>query len=490
MSSRFRNIIRVQGGILLVLSAAMFVPMFMALHLGESEAQQAFATVIACCLFVGIVIRFCISPIQAKKLKLRDGFLLVSLTWLLCSLVGALPFCLSGAIPSVIDAFFESCSGFSTTGASVLVDIEALPRSILFWRSFTHWLGGMGVVIFLIPLLPVDDANAQLASHTESTILSSDRQSAVFSNTVKRLYLIYLLLTLLETLLLKLGGMSFYDALIHSFGTVSTGGFSNYNDSIAHFGSPYIRIVIIVFMLLSGLNFTLFFLARRRGISALLRDEETRFYFSVIAVTAVSIFAVNQVFTHFSDMGNSLLDSIFQVSSIITTTGYTTVDYNMWPTFSKMVLLCLFLFGGCSASSASGVKCARTLVCLKLVRRSVSLRLHPNRIVPLTLNDAELPTEVIIRITNFIFTYAVTVFAGTLLISAGGPDFITCLSAAMSCTANIGPGFKLVGPACNFAVFSSFSKLVCSFLMLAGRLEPVTVLALFSKYYWKPNKAN
>lgn len=490
MSNRFRNILRIQGALFLFIAAAMIIPLYIALYYGETASQHAFAVVIACCLFLGIIIRYCCMPSYAHRLKLRDGFLVVSMIWLLCSLIGALPFWISGTLTSPIDSFFEAASGFSTTGASIITNVETFPRSLLFWRSLMQWLGGMGIVVFLIPLLPVDDANAQLASHTESAVFSGDKQSAIFSNTVKRLYMLYLVLTLAETLLLKLGGMSFYDALVHSFGTVSTGGFSAYNDSIAHFDSGYIRIVTIVFMLLSGMNFTLFFIARRRGITAIIRDEETRFYLSVIAVTSLAVFAANQLFSGFSDMANSLLDGVFQVVSVITTTGYTTADYDLWPTFCKMLIFCLFLFGGCSSSAAGGVKCVRILIGLKLIRRSVSLRLHPNRIVPLTLNDAELPTEVIIRITNFIFTYIVVVFVGTLLIATSGSDFVSCLSAAMSCTANIGSGFNLVGPACSFAAFSGFSKLVCAFLMLAGRLEPVTVLALFSKYYRNPNKVN
>lgn len=490
MSNRFRNILRIQGALFLFIATAMMIPLFMAVHYGESASQYAFATVIACCLFVGIIIRYCCMPSRSHRLKLRDGFLVVSMIWLLCSILGALPFLFSGAVSSPIDAFFEAASGFSTTGASILTDIEALPRSLLFWRSLMQWIGGMGIVVFLIPLLPVDDANAQLASHTESAVLGGDKQGAIFSSTVKRLYLIYILLTLAEVLLLKLGGMSLYDALIHSFGTVSTGGFSNYNDSIAHFGNTYIKVVILIFMLLSGLNFTLFLLARRHGISAFLRDEETKFYMTVIAAASLSIFAVNEIFSRFSTPSKSLFDSVFQVVSIITTTGYTTADYNIWPTFSKMLILCLFFFGGCSSSTSGGIKCVRILVCLKLVRRSVSLRLHPNRIAPLTLNDAELPTEVIIRITHFLFTYIVVIFAGTLLISTDNSDFISSFSAAVSCIGNIGPAFNTLGSVRDFAILSDFSTLVCAFLMLAGRLEPVVILVLFSKYYRNPNKAN
>lgn len=487
MNSRFQDMVRIQGALLLVLAASMLIPLFLAVAYREKSSGQAFAAVFSACLLLGLIIRHFCKP-SRKRLKVRDGFLVVSVSWLLCSLIGALPFLLSGAIPSAADAFFESCSGFSTTGASILSDIEALPRSVLFWRSFTHWLGGMGIVVFVMALLPVLGISGQIAANAETPGPTKDKLTAHFSDTARNLYLLYLLFTLLQVLLLKLGGMSLYDAFLHSFGTIGTGGFSNYNDSVGHFDSPYIQIVILIFMILAGMNFNLLYLVRRRGIPVLLRDEETRFYLGVMGVASLLVFAANQVFSHFQQPLRSLLDSTFQVVSIMTTTGYATADYDAWPTFSRMVILCLFFFGGSSSSTSGGVKCVRILVCLKLVRRSFSLRLHPNRIVPITLNDAELPTEVVIKITNFVLTYIAVIFAGTLLLSVDNLDFISSFSAAATCVGNIGPGFHLLGPTCNFSVLSDFSTVVCAFLMLAGRLELITVFALFSKYYWNPNK--
>lgn len=487
MNSRLQNLLRIQGTLLLVLAVSMLLPFFLAAVYQEKSSMQAFAAVLAVCLLIGLIIRQFCKPSRVK-MKVRDGFLVVSISWLLCSVIGALPFWLSGSIPSAADAFFESCSGFSTTGASILSDIEALPRSILFWRSFTHWLGGMGIVVFVMALLPVLGISGQIAANAETPGPTKDKLTAHFSDTARNLYLLYLGFTLAEVLLLKLGGMSFYDAFIHSFGTIGTGGFSNYNDSVGHFDSPYIQIVILLFMILAGMNFNLLYLVRRRGLSLLLRDEETRFYLSVMGAAALLVFAANQVFSHFRQPLQSLLDSAFQVVSVMTTTGYATADYDIWPTFSRMVILCLFFFGGSSSSTSGGVKCVRVLVCLKLIRRSFSLRLHPNRIVPITLNDAELPTEVVIKITNFVLTYIAVIFAGTLLLSVDNLDFITSFSAAATCVGNIGPGFNLLGPTCNFSILSDFSTVVCAFLMLAGRLELITVFALFSKYYWNPNK--
>lgn len=489
MGAKFHHTLRIQGAMLLVLAVSMLIPLLIALYTRENSSGKAFATVLAGCLFVGLLIRQFCKPSQAK-MKVRDGFLVVSVSWLLCSVIGALPFWLSGAIPSAADAFFESCSGFSTTGASILTDIEAMPRSLLFWRSFTHWLGGMGIVVFVMALLPVLGISGQIAANAETPGPTKDKLTAHFSDTARNLYLLYLGFTLAEVLLLKLGGMSFYDAFIHSFGTIGTGGFSNYNNSVAHFDSPYIQIVILLFMVLAGMNFNLLYLTltRKRGLAALLRDEEIRFYLTIMGAASLLVFAANQIFSQFYRPLQSLLDSAFQVVSVMTTTGYITADYDIWPTFSRMVILCLLFFGGCSSSTSGGVKCVRILVCLKLIRRSFSLRLHPNRIVPITLNDAELPTEVVIKITNFVLTYIAVIFIGTLLVSVDNLDFISSFSAVATCVGNIGPGFHFVGPTCNFSVLSDFSTVVCAFLMLIGRLELITVFALFSKFYWNPNK--
>lgn len=488
MSGRFSDLIRIQSALLYVLSAAMAIPLVLALAYDEHAALVAFSEVIIGCALLSTAIRIFVRPARSH-LKLRDGFFVVALAWLICSLAGCLPFILSGAIPSFADAFFESCSGFSTTGASILTDIEALPQSILFWRSFTHWLGGLGIVLIVIALLPVLGINGQIAAFAETPGPTKDKLTPRFSDTAKGLCKIYLVFTFAEVILLKLGGMSLYDAFIHTFGTVGTGGFSNYNDSVGHFDSTYIQIVIIVFMLLAGTNLNLFYLVKRRGISHLVNDEEVRFYMLVTGTASLLIFAVNVFSKHFSDVAGTLLDSVFQVVSIITTTGYATADYDTWPTFARMVILCLFFFGACSSSTSGGVKCARILICFKLIKRSLSLRIHPNRIAPVTLNDAEIPTDTVIKVTGFILTYIVVIFAGTLLLSINNFDFMTTFSAAATCLGNIGPGFHKIGPVFNFSVFSDFSKYVCSFLMIAGRLELFTVFILFSKYYWNPNKA-
>ena len=489
MRGKYRDFVRIEGAVLLILAAAMTIPFILALYYREKASACAFAAVAAFCVLAGVMIRIAFKPSQ-EKFKSRDGFFVVSLTWLVCSIVGAMPFIISGAIPSFADALFESCSGFSTTGASILTDIESLPKSVLFWRSFTHWLGGMGIIVFVMALLPVLGISGQMVAYAETPGPIKDKVTAHFSDTAKGLYRLYLALTAAEAVLLRIGGMNWYDAFIHTFGTVGTGGFSNYNTSVAHFTSPYIQIVIIVFMVLAGMNFNLYYVGiiQKHGLKSIFHDDETKFYLTVMGIAAAAIFLYNTIADGFRDVGGTLLSAAFQVTSINTTTGFATDDFELWPTFSKMVLFAMFFFGGCSGSTGGGIKCVRILVCMKLLRRSFSLKVHPNRVVPLSLNGKELPSDVIIKITNFIFTYLAVLFAGTLLLSVDNMDFISTLSGAASCLGNIGPGFGLLGPTMNYSALSAFSKYVCSFLMIAGRLELFTVFMLFSRRYWNSNR--
>ena len=490
MRGKHRDYVIIQGWVLLVLGAAMAVPFVMAVAMDEHSAARGFLWTIGLCAGAGAAILLAIKP-SPEKFKSRDGFFVVSLTWLVASLAGAFPFMLSGVLPGFADAFFESASGFSTTGSSVLTDIEIVPKSILFWRSFTHWLGGMGIIVFVMALLPAIGISGQVVAYAETPGPVKDKMTAKFADTAKGLYRIYICMTLIQVLLLKLGKMSWYDAWIHTFGTVGTGGFSNYNASVAHFDSLYIEIIIIVFMVLSGINFNLYYGAfiQHRSIKTVFRDDETKFYFASMGLASLLIFGYNIIYNGFKHVGGELMDAVFHVASITTTTGYASGDYDLWPTFSKMVLFAMFFFGGCSGSTGGGVKCIRILVALKLLRRSFSLKIHPNRIVPVRVNGKELSNDVVIRITNFILIYIAALFVGIMLIAINGLDFMTTVSTAATCLGNIGPGFNLVGPTMNFAVLSDFSKLVCSFLMIAGRLELYTLLILFSGYYWNSNKA-
>ncbi|MCI8610082.1 MAG: TrkH family potassium uptake protein [Firmicutes bacterium] len=489
MSNRLRDLIRIEGYLLFVLVIAMSFPFIMALSMNERDAASAFFMVIMPCLIAGLIIIKFVNP-SPSKIKARDGFLVVSLSWILSSLLGALPMFLSGAIPNYIDAFFESCSGFTTTGASILTDIESLPRSILFWRSEAHWLGGMGILVFIMALLPTLGISGQVVANAETPGPTKDKITAKFSDTAKDLYLIYIIMTVTETLLLKLGGLSWYDAVLHTFGTVGTGGFSCYNDSIGHFNSPYVEWVIILFMILAGVNFNLFYMTRRDGLRRIFKDDESRFYFSVIGIASLGIFLCLMAYDYAGGIGETFRDTVFQVVSVLTTTGYMTDDFNLWPTFAKMALFTLFFIGGCSSSTSGGIKCVRILISMKLVRRGISIKLHPHRIAQVMFNRRELSNNVVIHITNFIFTYLLLLAVGFLMISLDGFDFMSSFSAAATCLGNIGPGFETFGPTMNFSVMSGGAKLVCSFLMLFGRLELFTMLVLFSKYYWNSNRTH
>lgn len=488
MTVNFNYVIKIMSFLFIVLGFSMFPALLVAYIYEEQTSMMAFLLTILHCFGIGIIFGKVYTPTDLKKLKERDGFLIVSLCWVISSAVGALPFVMSGAISNFADAFFETCSGFSTTGCSILTNIESLPKSILFWRSFTHWLGGMGIIVFATALLPSIGIKGQMIASAETPGPTLEKISPRFSDTARNLYLIYILFTITETVLLLIGGMNLYDALIHSFGTVGTGGFSSYNDSIAHFDSYYLQWIIIIFMLLCGINFNLYFVGIKHGIQSVFKDAELKLY--LIIITAITILiCLNTFFSgYYENIGKSFTDSAFQVVSIITTTGYATCDYDIWPTFSKMLIFLLMLTGACSSSTGGGVKIIRILVALKMIRRGVSLKLHPNRFIPITIGNRTLAPEVATNISNFIFLYIFVIFSGSVIISLNGFDLMTTISSVLTCVGNIGPGFNLVGPTMNFSIFSNFSKIVFSFLMIAGRLELFTFFMLLSPHYWNANK--
>ncbi len=488
MTVNFNSVIRMISVLLLVLGVSMIPSASVALIYQEPVAFKAFLFTIIPCFIVSIVLIRRFHPSRIK-LKARDGFLIVTLCWLIASLIGAAPLTASGAIPSYIDAFFETCSGFSTTGSTILTDIESLPKSILFWRSFTHWMGGMGIIVLATALLPSIGIEGQLIASAETPGPTLDKLTPKFSDTARNLYLIYILFSAVETILLFAGGMNIYDALVHTFGTVGTGGFSSYGDSIAHFTSPYLQWVIIIFMGMCGVNFNLYFVLARKGLKSFLQDAELRLYLIIIAFVTLLIFFNLMSTGIYESLREGFRASAFQVTSIITTTGYATADYDLWPTFSRMLILLVMLTGACSSSTGGGVKIIRILVALKMMRRSVSLKLHPHRIITVNIDGKEVPQEVTTNICNFIFFYIFVLLSGSIIISFNGYDLITTISSVITCLGNIGPGFNLVGPSMNFAMFTDFSKIILSLLMIAGRLELFTFFMLFSRHYWNSNKA-
>ena len=490
MTVNFNNIVKIMSIIFLVLGVSIIPALLVAYCYEEHDAYLGFFNTAILSLCIGLVFHKMYQP-EPLKLKERDGYLIVTLCWISVSLMGALPYWVSGAIPNLTDAFFESCSGFSTTGASILIDIEQLPKSILFWRSFTHWLGGVGIILFVTTFLPSTGIDGKKNVNKGSYGPTLSKREHLFSDTAQNIFLLYILFTVCEVFLLMLGGMNLYDSMTHSFSTVGTGGFSPYNDSIDHFDlydTSYIQWVIILFMLLSGMNFNLYFLGFKKGIKALFKDSEFKLYGLLIIIISAVVFVSTYWGGYYAKVERAFTDAVFQVVSFITTTGFTTANYDLWPTTCKLLLLILLITGACTASIGGGVKLYRILVALKMVRRGVSLKLHPNRYIPVTIGGREIPQETATNVVNYIFLYIFVIFFGSVLISIDGNDLMTTLSSVISCVSNTGLGFNQAGPGLSYAFYSDSSKLVLSFLMIAGRLELFSFFMLFSTHYWNANK--
>jgi trk system potassium uptake protein TrkH len=487
MNISMKNIVRLIGVIIFVTGLAIVPSLITALIYHEIKSAVCFGATMAICILPGLIIMK-ILPADSFKMHQRDSYLYVTLTWFIVSLVAAVPLTASGAIPHYYDSFFEMCSGFSTTGSTILSNVEALPKSMLFWRSFTHWLGGMGIIVFTAAIMPNLGISGQSIAEAEAPGPTMDKLTAKYTDTAKNLYLLYIGITIAETILLMLGGMSLYDALVQTFGTVGTGGFSNYSNSIAHFTSPYIQWIIIIFMLMCGTNFNLYFGIPKYGPKALLKDSEFRLYMAIVLATTagitIDLIACGMIKSPFK----SLTAAAFQVSSLITTTGYATKNYDMWPTFSKMLLMITFLTGACASSTGGGPKIIRILVALKMIRRSIALKIHPSRVYTIKVNGKPVEREVLTNISNFIFFYIVVLFIGCIIVGMNGYDVMTTFSSVLTCLGNVGPGFNKVGPIYNFGFFAPWAKIVLSVLMIAGRLELFTVLTLLSPRYWNSNK--
>lgn len=489
MNLNIKAFIRSLGVLMMVMGAAMVLPLIVSSIYNEIDIVITFIYTIVPVSIIGFLIYYKVVPSQTH-LTVRDGFLIVSVCWILASIISAVPFVLSGAIPNIFDAFFECSSGLTTTGATALKDVEVIPKGLLFWRAFTHWLGGMGILVFAVALLPSLGIGANILASAEAPGPTMNKITPKISDTAKNLYKIYAVITILEIILLMMAGMDLFDASTHTFGSVGTGGFSNYNNSIAHFNSVPIEMIITIFMILSGVNFNLYFYSIRKsgGIRNLLADEEFKLYIIIIVVINTLI-SLNLWFTQtYDNLGQSLRFSVFQTASILTTTGFATANYDVWPTFSKMLIFTLMLIGACSSSTAGGIKVIRFLVVLKLIKRSIQVRLHPNAIISIKVNDKKLSIDTVSEIANFIFLHILVVAISTLLVSLDGFDILTNLSAVLTCIGNIGPGFNLVGPVMNFSIFSNPVKILLSLVMLAGRLELYTFIMLLMPKFWRQDR--
>lgn len=460
----------------------MLPPILIGFCLGETNAALSFVwtflIISALCTLLFFLCKGAPSVFRAK-----DGLVCVGLGWILMSLFGALPFLFSGAIPKVVDAWFETVSGFTTTGASILSEVECLPKCILYWRSFTHWLGGMGVLVFL--LLFTNEKGQGFTMHllrAESPGPNVSKLVPKMHQTAAILYGIYIVLTILNVFFLLLGGMPLFEAVCHAFGTAGTGGFGVKNDSFTSYSS-YLQVVTTVFMFLFGMNFSCYYLLLLRQFRSFFRDEEIRFYI-LCALTAIGLIAVNLIGTY-ETFGETLRHAAFQTISIMTTTGYATADFDLWPTLSKTILLMLMIIGACAGSTGGGLKVGRVLMLFKSLHRSIRQIMHPKRVMAIQVNN-ETISEPLVRRTNvYLVAYMIILFVSLLLISVDGFSVETNFSAVLACFNNIGPGLHLVGPTSNYSAFSAFSKIVLSVDMLAGRLEIFPILIFFSPNMWK-----
>lgn len=467
------------GRVLYFEAAFMLLPCITALIYQEYSGWSFVFTALLCVL-IGTVLTH--KKPTNSIFYIKEGFVTVALSWIILSFMGGLPFLFSGVISNPIDALFETVSGFTTTGASILKDVEILPRCMLIWRSFTHWIGGMGVLVFLLSFMEMHGGSHMNLMKAESPGPSVSKLRPTVKSTAKILYVIYIVLTILEILLLLAGGLPLFDSLTTSFGTAGTGGFGIKNDSIGGYSS-YVQIVVTVFMILFGINFNAYFLLWCKKFAQAFRMEEVRCYLGII-FASITVITLN--ITHlYSSIGEALRHAAFQVGSIITTTGYATTDFNLWPQTSKTILVLLMFIGACAGSTGGGIKVSRFIILIKTIKKELHTLLHPRCVRKLKLDGHTLEHEVV-RSTNVFLVAYVLVFAfSILLISLDGFDMVTNFTSISAALNNIGPGLELVGPTQNFSIFSNGAKLVLIFDMLAGRLELFPMLLLFVRDTWK-----
>ncbi len=468
------------GWVLCVEAAFLLIPLTLCLCFGEPYAVD-YIIAISVTAIPGVAMAF--RRPKNQSFYAREGFIATALSWIVMSAAGALPFFISGCIPKFVDALFEVVSGFTTTGASILANVEAMPRSMLFWRSFTHWIGGMGVLVFLLALLPMTGGQSILIMRAESPgpsvgkLVPRLRQTAVF------LYGIYLGMTLLEVVALLLGRLDLFSAFCISFGTAGTGGFGILNDSFASY-SVYVQTVVTIFMFAFGVNFNFYFFLIIKKFRAALAMEEVKGYLFIF-ITAVVLVAANLMLQGGAAPGYAILHASFQCSSIMTTTGFSSVDFDLWPTFSKTVLICLMFVGACAGSTGGGIKVSRILMYFKSIGRELRRLIHPRSVTVVRMDSKALESRMIHSVNSWLLAYAAVFFFSMLMISLDNFDFTTNFSAVAATLNNIGPGLNLVGPTRNFADYSAFSKLVLMFDMLAGRLEIFPMLLMLRPATWR-----
>jgi len=466
------------GWVLKIEGVCLILPLICGLLYREKNLTP-FIISILLCFIVGFLLTLK-SP-KKKTMYAKEGFIIVALSWIVMSIFGALPFYLSGYIKSFIDALFETVSGFTTTGASILTDVEALPKSLIFWHSFTHWIGGMGVLVFLVAIIPLSGGANMHLLKAESPGPSVSKLVPKVKSTAKILYTIYICLTIIQVILLLIGKMSLFDALTLSFGTAGTGGFGILNSGASTYSS-YVQVVITVFMFIFGIDFSFYYLILMRRIKSAFKMEEVRAYVLIIvAATLLIVFDCRHLFTSFPE---ALKHSAFQVSSLITTTGYSTADFDLWPSFSKTILVILMFFGACAGSTGGGFKISRILILAKSIFREIRIASHPRITKKITMNGRQLDHETTRNVSVYMCAYVAILIISVLIISLDNFDFTTNFTASLATLNNIGPGLAKVGTQ-NFSLFSPLSTIVLTLNMLIGRLEIFPILVLLSPFSWK-----
>ncbi|MEM7296643.1 MAG: TrkH family potassium uptake protein [Bacteroidota bacterium] len=483
MSFNYKVILKVLSLLLIMNGAFMLTCIPFSIYFGGNDL---IALVISAAITasVGGIIWLAVRKNTNNDMRKKDGYLIVTLGWLTMSFFGSLPYMISGAIPDITNAFFETLSGFSTTGASVLTDIESVEKGILFWRSLTQWIGGMGIIVLTVAILPLLGIGGMQLFVAEAPGISPDKLQPRIKETAKRLWIIYCGLTVTELILLWAGGMTFYDAFNHSLTTMATGGFSTKNASVAYYHDPFIQYVIILFMFLAGTNFTMTYFGLHGQFRKVLRNEEFRFYliFCVAASVIVGLLIYNLGHDTFE---KSMRDALFQVVSLVTTTGYVTHDYTSWTYFLTVIFFLLMFAGGSAGSTAGGIKLVRHILLIKNSLQELKRILHPSAIIPVRFNGKSVNRDITFNVLAFMMIYILIFCFGAIAVSSFGIDFNTSLGAVATTLGNIGPGIGDVGPVDNFAHLPMGVKWILSFLMLIGRLELFTVLILFTPYFWR-----
>jgi trk system potassium uptake protein TrkH len=474
--------LRLIGIVVFIVGLTMIAPLLVSFFYKDGY-HLAFIKSILVTSLTGLIVYFGFKRSTNRELSHREGLAIVALGWLAAGIFGALPYLFCGVFDSFINAFFESVSGFTTTGASVLEEIEPLPHSILFWRSLTQWLGGMGIIVLSIAILPFLRVGGMQLYKAEVPTVIVDKLKPRISETAKTLWKVYVLISALEVFLLSAGGMSFFDSLCHTFTTIATGGFSTKNASIAHFNSAYFDFIIIVFMLLAGINFCLHYRFLKGDIKGFFKNPELKFFLAMVAIFTLMV--VFNIHGQFSSIFKSIRYGLFQVCSIITTTGYATANFDNWPAFSKIILLICMFLGASAGSTAGGMKCMRVIVLLKYGYQELFKIIHPHAVTQVKLGKNPIPLDVISGVVGFFILYIALFILFSILLAAMGMDFISSIAAVASTMGNVGPGLGLVGPIKNYDIVPYFGKWILILSMLLGRLEIYTLLALFTREFWR-----